>query len=171
MDEAELKERQARAMADPEVQSILSDPIMRQVGRSLMERASSAARGAGWAGGCGCGGAGRPQRPHRRSACLARGAAAGGTGGCRATRAWSGVGRPLCPPYRRCWRTRGRACAPPPASHHPSPTNPPLHPDPPQVLADMQEDPAAAQQHLRHPDIARKIEKLVAAGILQVGVG
>lgn len=30
--EAELKERQARAMADPEVQSILSDPIMRQVG-------------------------------------------------------------------------------------------------------------------------------------------
>lgn len=37
-----------------------------------------------------------------------------------------------------------------------------------QVLQDMQEDPAAAQQHMRHPDIARKIEKLVAAGILQI---
>ncbi|PRW58562.1 Heat shock STI [Chlorella sorokiniana] len=66
MDEGELKERQARAMADPEVQSILTDPVMRQ------------------------------------------------------------------------------------------------------VLQDMQEDPAAAQQHMRHPDIARKIEKLVAAGILQI---
>ncbi len=31
VDEAELKERQARAMADPEVQSILTDPVMRQV--------------------------------------------------------------------------------------------------------------------------------------------
>ena len=31
VDESELKERQARAMADPEVQSILSDPVMRQV--------------------------------------------------------------------------------------------------------------------------------------------
>ncbi|KAL4437043.1 hypothetical protein ABPG75_004182 [Micractinium tetrahymenae] len=66
MSEADLKERQARAMADPEVQSILSDPIMRQ------------------------------------------------------------------------------------------------------VLQDMQEDPKAAQQHLRHPDISRKIDKLVAAGILQI---
>jgi hypothetical protein len=31
MDEGELKERQARAMSDPEIQSILSDPVMRQV--------------------------------------------------------------------------------------------------------------------------------------------
>lgn len=30
VDEAELKERQARAMADPEVQGILTDPVMRQ---------------------------------------------------------------------------------------------------------------------------------------------
>lgn len=37
-----------------------------------------------------------------------------------------------------------------------------------QVLQDMQEDPGAAQQHLRHPEISRKIEKLVAAGILQI---
>lgn len=29
--EEELKERQAKAMADPEVQNILMDPIMRQV--------------------------------------------------------------------------------------------------------------------------------------------
>lgn len=28
----ELKERQAKAMQDPEVQNILSDPVMRQVG-------------------------------------------------------------------------------------------------------------------------------------------
>ena len=31
VDEAEMKERQARAMADPEIQGILQDPIMRQV--------------------------------------------------------------------------------------------------------------------------------------------
>ena len=29
--EEEVKERQARAMADPEVQNILMDPVMRQV--------------------------------------------------------------------------------------------------------------------------------------------
>lgn len=67
MDEGELKERQARAMSDPEIQSILSDPVMRQ------------------------------------------------------------------------------------------------------VLQDMQEDPKAAQTHMRHPDIAWKVEKLIAAGILRVG--
>lgn len=33
VDEAELKERQARAMADPEVQGILTDPVMRQASR------------------------------------------------------------------------------------------------------------------------------------------
>lgn len=32
----------------------------------------------------------------------------------------------------------------------------------------MQEDPRAAQKHMSNPMIARKIEKLVAAGILQV---
>ena len=37
-----------------------------------------------------------------------------------------------------------------------------------QVLRDMQEDPASAQKHLAHPDIARKVEKLVAAGIVQM---
>lgn len=39
--EEELKERQAKAMADPEVQNILMDPIMRQVrvtGRLLAGR-------------------------------------------------------------------------------------------------------------------------------------
>lgn len=66
MSEAEMKERQAKGMADPEVQSILTDPIMRQ------------------------------------------------------------------------------------------------------VLADMQEDPKAAQKHLAHPDVARKIDKLVAAGVIQI---
>jgi stress-induced-phosphoprotein 1 len=37
-----------------------------------------------------------------------------------------------------------------------------------QVLRDMQEDPAAAQRHLAHPEIAKKLEKLVAAGIVQM---
>ena len=37
-----------------------------------------------------------------------------------------------------------------------------------QVLQDMQEDPKAAQTHMRHPDIAKKVEKLVAAGIIQI---
>lgn len=37
-----------------------------------------------------------------------------------------------------------------------------------QVLADMQEDPAAAQRHLSHPEVAKKIEKLVAAGVIQI---
>ena len=32
----------------------------------------------------------------------------------------------------------------------------------------MQEDPAAGQRHLRHPEIAKKLEKLVAAGIVQI---
>ena len=31
-----------------------------------------------------------------------------------------------------------------------------------------QEDPRAAQKHMRHPEIAAKIEKLIAAGIIQV---
>ncbi|GAB4817982.1 hypothetical protein N2152v2_005028 [Parachlorella kessleri] len=66
MSEADIKERQARAMADPEIQSILTDPIVRN------------------------------------------------------------------------------------------------------VLRDMQEDPKAAQQHMRHPEIAAKVEKLIAAGIIQV---
>lgn len=34
----------------------------------------------------------------------------------------------------------------------------------------MQEDPAAAQKHMRHPDISKKIEKLVAAGIIQASL-
>lgn len=66
MSEDEIKERQAKAMSDPEVQSILSDPIMRQ------------------------------------------------------------------------------------------------------VLSDMQEDPRAAQKHMKHPDVAWKIDKLVAAGVIQI---
>ncbi len=37
-----------------------------------------------------------------------------------------------------------------------------------QVLRDMQEDPASAQQHMRHPEIAAKVDKLIAAGIIQV---
>lgn len=57
----------------------------------------------------------------------------------------------------------------PPQSARPSPLiRFALCPSPVQVLQDMQEDPAAAQQHMRHPDISRKIEKLVAAGILQI---
>lgn len=37
-----------------------------------------------------------------------------------------------------------------------------------QVLRDMQEDPGSAQKHMKHPDIAAKVETLVAAGIIQV---
>ena len=37
-----------------------------------------------------------------------------------------------------------------------------------QVLSDMQEDPAAAQKHLANPMIAKKVEKLVGAGIIQI---
>lgn len=36
------------------------------------------------------------------------------------------------------------------------------------VLREMQENPAAAQKHLSHPDVAKKLEKLIAAGIVQV---
>lgn len=36
------------------------------------------------------------------------------------------------------------------------------------VLRDMQEDPEAAQKHLRHPEVAKKLEKLIAAGIVKV---
>lgn len=37
-----------------------------------------------------------------------------------------------------------------------------------QVLRDFQEDPKAAQKHLKSPEIMAKINKLVAAGIIQV---
>ena len=37
-----------------------------------------------------------------------------------------------------------------------------------QVLGEMQEDPAAAQKHMSHPGIAKKIDKLVAAGVIQI---
>lgn len=49
--EEELKERQAKAMADPDVQNILMDPIMRQVsvwggggGRQGMKKESGGVR-------------------------------------------------------------------------------------------------------------------------------
>ena len=37
-----------------------------------------------------------------------------------------------------------------------------------QVLSEMQEDPRAAQKHMAHPDVAKKIDKLVAAGVIQI---
>uniref|UniRef100_A0A061R1E4 Stress-induced-phosphoprotein 1 n=1 Tax=Tetraselmis sp. GSL018 TaxID=582737 RepID=A0A061R1E4_9CHLO len=37
-----------------------------------------------------------------------------------------------------------------------------------QVLHDMQENPQAAQEHMRHPEIVAKIQKLVGAGIVQM---
>lgn len=37
-----------------------------------------------------------------------------------------------------------------------------------QVLHELQSDPRAAQKHLRHPDIHKKISKLVTAGIIQL---
>jgi len=38
-----------------------------------------------------------------------------------------------------------------------------------QVLHDLQKDPKAARHHLSNPDIAAKIEKLIAAGVLKIG--
>lgn len=134
MEEGELKERQARAMADPEVQAILSDPVMRQVGAVMGHRG-----GQEWV--CSVVGGEVQARPCSQG------------GGALVARA--------SPRHR-----------PRPGLTHSIPPPPPLTPPPPpphpQVLQDMQEDPSAAQQHLRHPDISRKIEKLVAAGILQV---
>lgn len=37
-----------------------------------------------------------------------------------------------------------------------------------QVLQDMQEDPASAQRHLAHPEVAAKLDKLVQSGIVQI---
>jgi stress-induced-phosphoprotein 1 len=37
-----------------------------------------------------------------------------------------------------------------------------------QVLSDMQEDPSAAQRHMKHPDVAFKINKLISAGVIQL---
>jgi len=37
-----------------------------------------------------------------------------------------------------------------------------------QILQDMQADPKAAQEHLKNPLIMKKIQKLAAAGILQI---
>ena len=36
-----------------------------------------------------------------------------------------------------------------------------------QVLSDLGSNPASAQQHMRNPEVASKIEKLIAAGIIQ----
>jgi stress-induced-phosphoprotein 1 len=36
------------------------------------------------------------------------------------------------------------------------------------VLQDLQEDPNAAQQHLRNPGIRAKITKLASAGVIQL---
>ena len=41
--EEELKDRQARAMADPEIQNILSDPVMRQVLNDMQSDPKAAA--------------------------------------------------------------------------------------------------------------------------------
>ena len=38
----------------------------------------------------------------------------------------------------------------------------------PQVLQDFQENPKAAQAHLKQPVIMEKIQKLVAAGIVRM---
>jgi len=37
-----------------------------------------------------------------------------------------------------------------------------------QILDDMQADPKAAQDHMKNPQIMRKIQKLVSAGVLRV---
>ncbi|KAH9314049.1 hypothetical protein KI387_022676, partial [Taxus chinensis] len=37
-----------------------------------------------------------------------------------------------------------------------------------QILSDFQENPGAAQSHLKNPDVMHKIQKLVSAGIVQV---
>ena len=37
-----------------------------------------------------------------------------------------------------------------------------------QVLADFQDDPAAAARHAAQPEVMAKIEKLVAAGLVRV---
>ena len=39
------------------------------------------------------------------------------------------------------------------------------------VLREMQTDPAAFQGYMQQPDVAAKINKLIQAGILQVGSG
>jgi stress-induced-phosphoprotein 1 len=38
-----------------------------------------------------------------------------------------------------------------------------------QILNDMQENPAAARDHLKNPMIAKKIQKLMTSGILRMG--
>jgi len=38
----------------------------------------------------------------------------------------------------------------------------------PQVLVDFQENPSAAQAHLKNPGVMQKIQKLVSAGIVQM---
>lgn len=39
---------------------------------------------------------------------------------------------------------------------------------PEQVLVDFQENPKAAQEHMKNPLVMNKIQKLVSAGIVQV---
>ncbi len=38
-----------------------------------------------------------------------------------------------------------------------------------QILQDMKDDPKAAANHLKNPQVAQKIQKLIAAGIVRTG--
>ena len=38
----------------------------------------------------------------------------------------------------------------------------------PQVLKDLQENPKAAQDHMKNPSVMNKIQKLISAGIVQM---
>ena len=139
----EVKERQERSMADPEVQGILKDPVMQ------------VCVGEGCSGG-GRGGEGRGGEALRLT--LVSGGAS-----CRPS-AWH---CPLIVLLRNYASMAPNQCI---TFHR---TSLALNPKPfpsvlQNVLRDFQENPKAAQKHLTSPEIMVKINKLVAAGIIQM---
>ena len=157
--EEEVKERQERGMADPEVQRILTGACRRRRRRRRRAPFPPAEARLIWGGG-------RSVREAVEREGRAR----------ALRRPWHA---PLSPPLQALIR---RTLSPPTLTHpltHP-PTRTHAHtatttttaaknadPIMRQVLSDMQTDPRATAKHMANPGIAAKINKLVAAGIIQ----
>lgn len=142
----EIKERQARSLADPEIQNILKDPVMQQVLKDFQVRAVCL---------CVCVylcGVVQPGVLLSRRHQSAAGRQQLNQHGSQRARSQWGMSYELAtfPACNRdhCWHLMWPLLL--------------------SCVFYVQENPKAAQVHLKQPEIMAKINKLVAAGIIQV---